>query len=191
MIQTGSPQENTWGGGTTGFSVGEEIVRPSPEGFAILIMSLTVWILSLWLLSQAVETVKWAFRRKRGSREPESGKFLSQGMAVAVVLVWCAWVVMTREIIGPGWTPFGHLPSDRDVWVLPFLEPRLFAPGFLLGSLVPSFVALFKFAMTGFETRRMEVGKGTVSTRWVAIVVRGGFAALNIAASIVTLAKAL
>lgn len=154
---------------------------PTPWDFAILILAVTIWILSLWLLSEAVKILRWSFRRRKGSPDPESGEFLSQIVAVGIVFIWCARIFLFEGIID----------TDTGWRLVFFFQPRQFAPGFLLGSLLPSFVALFKFAIAGLETRRIEMAKGAPSTGLLAILPRATFAGLNIAASIVTLAKAL
>ena len=165
VFQGGGGQGGTFGG------AGEE-----PWDLAFLLICAGLWIFSLFLLSYGTKLTAWAFKDEKDFPNPRTGVTLSWVTSLGVLTVWL-FVTGSR---------FGlHQPVGGVL-----ANPRMFAPGFLVAALVPSFVALSKVGAGMILAQREAASRETAAKATWLLGFHIGLNLLSIAANIVTLAQA-
>lgn len=154
---------------------------PPTWDFAVLILAGLILGFSFFLLYEAIATVKFILPDRP---KPESGRELCSATSAWVLLVWCLWVLIWGEGSAHPW---------ESLWQRGFhllvARPRIFAPGLLLASFLPTAIAMSKLALV--VTVRPVANSETQSRPWLTPVVQGGLILLNASASVVTLYKAM
>ncbi len=159
------------GGGTPG-----EIIplTPAPAwDFAVLVSSIIIWIISLFLFSEAVKTQKHFFSEEKDTSFGEVGCWI---ISLVIIVFWMYRTVLVRE----------SFFTSYEAWFDVFLfQPREYAPGFLLSSLLPTSIGLLKLLTA------LAAPQHRVPGIWGVALVKIIFSLLNAVASIVTLVKLL
>ncbi|MFQ5683858.1 MAG: hypothetical protein ACE5HC_11370 [Candidatus Binatia bacterium] len=129
--------------------------------FILLLLCITIWMVSLFLVVEAAKSQKWAFGGLEGIPEPYSGVFLSQVISLVFLLLW---LVRTVLLTGLPYEPF-------QLFTQILLRPAQFTPGFLMASFPPLIVGLVKLITTLAVPRDRPVQEEESHSRlWVTLV---------------------
>jgi hypothetical protein len=146
----------------------------------LLLASIALFAISFFLLHQAVAFQKWLTGKDEAAPNPWAGVALAWGLALAMVL-FSTFYWLLRHPPHPGDTgpeAFRWIMSNR---------PSELAIGPLLGSIVPSAIAIFKFITAGFIMRGAGTEVPPLSRSPVAALAGAIFTLITLAASIATL----
>lgn len=146
----------------------------------LLLASIALFAISFFLLHQAVAFQKWVTAKDEAAPNPWAGVGLAWGLALAMVL-FSTFYWLLRHPPHPGDTgpeAFRWIMSNR---------PSELAIGPLLGSIVPSAIAIFKFITAGFIMRGAGTEVPPLSRSPVAALAGAIFTLITLAASIATL----
>jgi hypothetical protein len=147
----------------------------------LLLASVAMFAISFFLLHQAVAFQKWITAKDEAAPNPRAGVGLAWGLALAmVVFSTLYWLV-------------GHPPPQPGVagpeafrWFMSN-RPSELAIGPLLGSTIPSAIAIFKFITAGFIMRGAGKEVPPLSRSPVAALAGAIFTLISLSASIATL----
>jgi hypothetical protein len=146
----------------------------------LLLASIALFAISFFLLHQAIAFQKWVTAKDESAPNPRAGVGLAWGLALAMVLFSTVyWLV--RHPPHPGDTgpeAFRWVMSNR---------PSELAIGPLLGSLIPSAIAIFKFITSGFIMRGAGNDVPPLSRSPIAALAGAIFTLISLSASIATL----
>lgn len=146
----------------------------------LLLASIALFAISFFLLHQAVAFQKWVTGKDEAAPNPWAGVGLAWGLALAMVL-FSTFYWLLRHPPHPGDTgpeAFRWIMSNR---------PSELAIGPLLGSIVPSAIAIFKFITAGFIMRGAGTEVPPLSRSPVAALAGAIFTLITLVASIATL----
>ncbi len=105
--------------------------------FILLLLSITLWMVSLFLVAEAAKSQRWAFGVGEGIPNPNSGVFMSQTISFCFILLWLVRTLLLTRV-----------PQEpMQLLSLVLLRPGQFTPGFLLGSFPPLVVGLVMLTM--------------------------------------------
>ena len=132
--------------------------------FFLLLLSITIWMVSFFLVSEAAKSQEWAFSSEEGIPYPYSGVLMSKWVSICFILLWLLRTMLL--------TPLPTEPLQLLTHVLD--RPGPFAPGFLIASFPPLIVGLVKLttALTASRWRRTEEIENR-SRLWVNLVLLG------------------
>ncbi len=145
------------------------------KDLAFLLVCAGLWVFSLFLLSYGTKLTAWASKGEKDFPDPKTGVTLSWVTSLGVLTVWLFAAGSYVRLYGP--TEVGG-------------APRMFAPGFLVAALVPSFVALSKVGAGMILALREAASRETTAKATWILGFHVGLNLLSIAANIVTLAQA-
>lgn len=154
----------------------------SPElpqtGFLFLLFSLTLWVIALFLLHQGVAFQKWTTSQDEKAPDPEAGLVMSWVLSFVIIFLWYFYLLISRKL---------SLETGADLLWYTFMESREIVPAFLLASIVPAVIAIFKFLITGSSLRSFPVQNFPCMRSPLSALVGAIFAAVQLTASIATL----
>jgi hypothetical protein len=129
--------------------------------FFFLLLAITIWMVSLFLVSEAAKSQEWAFASGEGIPNPYSGVLMSKLVSLCFLLLWLLRTVLL--------TPLPTEPLQLLTHVLD--RPGPFTPGFLIASFPPLIVGLVKLttALTASRWRESEDVENR-SRLWVNLV---------------------
>ncbi len=132
--------------------------------FSLLLLSITIWMVSLFLVSEAAKSQEWAFTSAEGIPNPNTGVLMSKLVSICFILLWLLRTVLL--------TPVPQEPLQLLTHVLD--QPGPFTPGFLIASFPPLIVGLVKLttALTATRWRQSEDIEDR-SRPWVNLVFLG------------------
>lgn len=155
---------------------GEVAPAASTWDFALLLVSIAIFTLSLFFLSEAVKILKWTFAGSRSSPDPESGELISHVSSALALMAWFIYAVVGAQI------------RSVDAFLQAIAsEPKRFAPGFLLASLVPLVIAFFKLVVAVVVSLRISPLRATQAKPIWLVVTYLAFNLLTVAANVVIL----
>ena len=129
--------------------------------FFLFLLSITIWMVSLFLVSEAAKSQEWAFSSTEGISNPYSGVLMSKLVSICFILLWFLRTVVL--------TPLPWEPLQLLTHVLQ--GPGLFTPGFLMASFPPLIVGLFKLMTALTVSRWSQTEDVEVRNRlWVNVV---------------------
>ena len=102
--------------------------------FFLLLLSITIWMVSLFLVSEAAKSQEWAFTSAEGIPNPYSGVLMSKLVSICFILLWFLRTVLLN--------PLPQEPIQLLTHVLN--RPGPFTAGFLMASFPPLIVGLVK-----------------------------------------------
>lgn len=147
--------------------------------FILLLLSITIWMVSLFLVTEAAKSQKWAFGSVEGIPEPYSGVVLSQVISICFILLWLVRTLLLTRL--------PHEPLQLLAQVL--LRPGQFTPGLLVASFPPLIVGVVKLITVLAVSRgRLAEEVDARSRLWVTFVFLG-FHLLTASAAIAVLAR--
>ena len=139
-----------------------------------LLLSFILFMLSFFLLAEAIKTLKW---RLPEAPHADSGALLSIITGCIILSVWALRMMVTTTIAQG---------SDILVEFL-FVHSRELAPGFLLASLAPICVALFKLLTVVAAGPRPVEGWESAQRPLLVVWIQTGFVLIVAGASVVML----
>jgi hypothetical protein len=146
----------------------------SSQDFALLIFAVIIWCLGLFLYTQA-KNISLHYTKKKDNYwlKPDSGWFLSWIGSIGIIILWIYRCIFI----------------DKGEFVLSmfFSEPEIFAPGFLLASILPTIIGMIKFTTIAIIKQDYSVESSDSNIRRSTALVYTIFSLLNAGASIVTL----
>lgn len=117
------------------------------QDFIILLLSITLWMVSLFLVAEAAKSQRWAFGVGEGIPDPYSGVFMSHFISFCFILLWLVRTVLLTSV-----------PQEPIQFLSQMLlRPGQYTPGFLLASFPPLVVGLVKL-ITVLAGSRWKVG---------------------------------
>lgn len=128
--------------------------------FILLLLSITLWMVSLFLVVEAAKSQRWAFGVGEGIPDPHSGVFMSQVISFCFILLWLLRTFLLTRV-----------PQELMQFLsLVLLRPGQFTPGFLLASFPPLVVGLVKLTtvLAGSRWRQGEDGEAR-SRLWITL----------------------
>ncbi len=149
-----------------------------PWDFVVLLSSIIILIISLFLLSEAVKTQKYFLNEEKVVSL--WGEVWCWIISLLIIVLWVHRTVLVTLLMGPSFMSYGMCFFDGFLF-----QPREYAPGFLLASLLPTSVGLLKLLTVVAAPQRRVPGA------WGVALVKIIFNLLTAVASIVTLIKLL
>jgi hypothetical protein len=139
-----------------------------------LLLSFILFMVSFFLLAEAIKTLKW---RLPEAPHADSGALLAIITGSIILSVWTLRMMVTNTIA----------PGKNIVVEFLFVHSRDLAPGFLLASLAPICVALFKlFTVLAAGTSQVP-GWESAQRPLLVVWIQLGFGLLLAAASVAML----
>ena len=123
--------------------------------FVLLVFSLTVWMVSLFLVGEAAKSQRWVFRGTEGIPDPYSGVTMSQLLSLVFIVLWLGRLVLTNRLSV-------LQPSALLTEIL--VRPVPIIPGIVLASFPPLIVGIVKLA-TVLVVRRGTFGEEDFEAR--------------------------
>jgi hypothetical protein len=146
----------------------------------LLLASVAMFVISFFLLHQAVGFLQWVTAKDKAAPNPWAGVGLAVALSIAMILFsttyWLVHHPPHHEVTGP----------DVFFWVISN-RPSELATGPLLGSIVPAAMAIFKFVTAGFIMRGAGQESPPLSRSPTAALAGAVFTLISLAASIATL----
>jgi hypothetical protein len=148
----------------------------SSTDFIILLVSIVIWVFSLFFFYRTVEMQKWIFREIKDAPNPEAGEFILLMVSFLIIVAWFLWIY----IVGTNRFDFFDI----------FYYPKRYTPAFLLASFYPVAVGLFKVFTVIVAFPKVPMNEHSVrSLRAPLVYMIAGL--INFIASIVTLIKVI
>ena len=102
--------------------------------FVLLLFSITLWMVSLFLVGEAAKSQKWAFSGIEGLVDPYAGVAMSQTVSLLFVFLWFLRLFLINR---PVQDPLSFLSQI-------LLRPQLLTPGILLANFPPLILGIVK-----------------------------------------------
>lgn len=102
--------------------------------FVLFLISILLWMVSLFLVGEAAKSQRWAFGGPEGMPEPYSGVVMSQTVSLLFIVLW---ILRTYLLTRPVQDPLHFLPEL-------LLRPDHLTPGILLANFPPLIVGIVK-----------------------------------------------
>ncbi len=147
---------------------------------ALLILSIVLLSISFFLLYQSIAFLMWASRDDSEAPPAKAGLYLAWVSLIGVCFLWILFLLIQYRDI--------HNLKDLS-WLVQlfFDQPRLLVAPALIASIVPSVIALYKFAIANsFLRASVQSGQNYLRPPLVALI-GVAFTVLQLAAAIVTL----
>ena len=102
--------------------------------FFLFLVSITIWMFSLFLVNEAAKSQEWDLTNADGMPNPNSGVRMSIWVSIFFILLW----LLRTVLLAP-------LPKEPLQLLTQVLDrPGPFTPGFLMASFPPLIVGLVK-----------------------------------------------
>jgi len=141
--------------------------------FVLFLFSLTLWMVSLFLVGEAGKSQKWAFSGVEGLVDPYAGVAMSQVVSLLFVFLWFLRLfLMTRPAPDP-WYFVSQL----------VVHPQQLTPGILLANFPPLILGIVKLITVLVVSRGLAEDELKRRNRlWVTTI----FVALHLIIALIT-----
>ncbi len=143
-----------------------------------LLLSFILFMLSFFLLAEAIKTLKW---RLPEAPHADSGALLAVITGCVILSVWALRMMVTTTVA----------QGSNILVAFLFVHSRELAPGFLLAGLAPICVALFKLLTVVAAGPRHVEGWETAQRPLLVVWIQTVFVLIVAVASVVTLIRNL
>lgn len=143
--------------------------------------SIALWATSLFLLSQGAAFQRWVMKDDSGAPAASRGILGCWALSAIIICFWCLMLVGFSM-------PRSAWPSFPFALLAPFIaQPANLAFAFLLASLAPGALAIYKFMMTSQLMRSVPADAQQLSRSPMAAFFGGSFALIQLMSSVATL----
>jgi hypothetical protein len=141
--------------------------------FVLFLFSITLWMVSLFLVGEAAKSQKWAFGGAEGLTDPYAGVAMSQVVSLLFIFLWFLRIF------------FMNRPAQDPLYFLSQLlvRPQQLTPGILLANFPPLILGIVKLITALVVSRGSAEDELKRRNRlWVTVV----FVALHLIIALVT-----
>jgi hypothetical protein len=141
--------------------------------FVLFLFSITLWMVSLFLVGEAAKSQKWAFSGVEGLTDPYGGVALSQVVSLLFIFLWFLRIFLMSR---PVQDPLSFLSQI-------LVRPQQLTPGILLANYPPLILGIVKLITARVVSRGSAEDELKRRNRlWVTTV----FVALHLMIAVVT-----